>query len=273
MKRMILTVAVAVAVALMIAGCGGGGGTKTVSKPISRTPTGGSITGLPSGHMLASGTLAPGKSLPVLDARGMRTTVSCPVGGAACRITVASDGTATYTGGRPTVATRPIPGNDDNGGTPVTGSPIPGLPSGYTLSPPGTVIYPAGTSRSLRDSNDRIIATISCPSSGAACRIIIASDGTATYTGGRPTFALAPDPGNGDDGGNGDGSTLTDPTASRSAWERDFLADWPSINNWSAFQGLDPWILPAGATLSETLTWTGGSFRGTWNGTQHTSTL
>ncbi len=39
----------------------------------------------------------------------MRTTLTCPAGGAACMITVASDGTATFTGGSPAVGTAPIP--------------------------------------------------------------------------------------------------------------------------------------------------------------------
>ena len=39
----------------------------------------------------------------------MRTTLTCPAGGAPCMITVASDGMATFTGGSPAVATEPIP--------------------------------------------------------------------------------------------------------------------------------------------------------------------
>ena len=110
MKTKIL--AAVLAVALMLAGCGGG--TKTASTPPpTPTPTPEPepepVKGLPSDHTLVSGTIPAGEIRTILEADGTRTTVTCPAGGDPCMITVASDGTATFTGGSPAVGTAPIP--------------------------------------------------------------------------------------------------------------------------------------------------------------------
>ena len=81
------------------------GGTPALATAPIRFP----VTGLPSGHTLETGTIPAGESRTILEADGMRTTVTCPAGGAACMITVASDGTATFTGGTPALATAFIP--------------------------------------------------------------------------------------------------------------------------------------------------------------------
>ena len=108
MKTMIL--AVALAVALMLAGCGGGGGSRIASTPTPEPePTPEPVKGLPDDHTLETGTIPAGEMRTILEADGMRTTVTCPAGGDPCVITVASDGTATFTGGSPAVATAPIP--------------------------------------------------------------------------------------------------------------------------------------------------------------------
>ena len=173
MKQVLMAVAAA-GVLMLVVGCGGE--LAKIGDIIGGIPA--PVTGLPSGHTLTSGTIPPGESRTILQSGGMRTTITCPSGGAACNVTVAPNGTATYTGGRPAVATAPIPGDGD---------PPPG---GGGVIPPGLSI-------------------------------------------------------------------------SRSAWERGFLADWPSINNWSAFRGLQPWIPPSGARIS-TGFWLSGTFQGSF---------
>ena len=174
--KMLMALAVA-GVLMLVAGCSGEI-VELAKDFVGRIPA--PLTGLPSGHTLTSGTIPPGESRTILQSGGMRTTITCPSGGAACMVTVASNGTATYTGGRPAVVTAPIPG----GG----------------VIPPGLSV-------------------------------------------------------------------------SRSAWERDFLANWPSINNWSAFQGVQPWIPSSEARSDTYYSNSVGSWRGTLDGTPVSGTV
>ena len=80
----------------------------------------------------------------------MRTTVSCPAGGDPCMITVASDGTGTFTGGSPAVATAPIPEPisepEPEPFSPVSSAPwIQEPPEGWAYS------YPTDTASNARE--------------------------------------------------------------------------------------------------------------------------
>ena len=119
MKRMLMALAIA-GVLMLAAGCGGGGskGGSVAGMPSTPTPTPTTptpepeptpepVTGLPEYHTLETGTIRASNTRIILEANGMRTTVTCPPEGDDCMVTVASDGTATFTGGRPTVVTEP----------------------------------------------------------------------------------------------------------------------------------------------------------------------
>ena len=128
---------------------------------------------LPPGHGLAAGEIrvAPGASRELGN-----VVVSCPVDGAACVVTVATDGTASYAriGGVPNVAA-------------AYGSWS--LPPGHGLSA-GEIRVVPGASRALGN------VVVSCPAGSAACVVTIAADGSASYarTGGVPTVAVAHGP-------------------------------------------------------------------------------
>ena len=147
-----------------LAGCGGGSG-KTAAT-------------LPSMPVMAPGdsTLTPGvTSIPpggrqmVGEDGGARTFATCPDDGPACVLTVAEDGSATFTGGTPTFATY----------TPITG-----LPEVLTLEP-GTLS--PGQSRVLQETAG-MRTLLTCPAGGDPCVISIGPDGPES-TGGAPTVA------------------------------------------------------------------------------------
>ena len=145
-----------------------GSATFTGGEPMFATYT--TITGLPEGHSLASGTIPAGESRTVRDADGMRTVVTCPADGDACMVSVGDDGAAEATGGAPTVAT-------------ISYTTITGLPEGHSLAS-GTI--PAGQSRTVRDA-DGMRTVVTCPADGDACMVSVGDDGRAEATGGVPT--------------------------------------------------------------------------------------
>ena len=157
--------AASVGMLVALAACGGGGGGPVVSP--GPVPGQNPLLSLPSSHGLAAGsriTLAPGAS----EEHG-NVVVSCPSSGDACVVIVAADGTATYdrTGGIPAVA-------------PAYGSWA--LPTGHGLAAGSRITLAPGAS----EEHGNVV--VSCPSSGDACVVIVAADGTATYdrTGGIP---------------------------------------------------------------------------------------
>lgn len=127
----------------------------------------GDLARLPSGHSLESGTIDAGESQVVADANGMRTTVMCPADGEDCVIAVADDGSATATGGEPTVTTISYTAIE--------------LPDGHQLMA-GTI--PAGETRVALDANGRR-TVVTCPGGddAAACAVTL-TDGGAESTGG-----------------------------------------------------------------------------------------
>ena len=185
MKETIL--ALALAGALMLAGCGGGSKTATMSggpavggggggggggtPTPTPTPTPMPITGLPDNHTLTSRTIPAGGTMVI--GRGSWVYISCPAGGADCVITVAADGTATSTGGTPTIMRSEDPGPTDTPGTPLFG-----LPDGHTLS---SRTIPAGATVVIGANS-----SLSCPSGGEACVIAVSDSGSARSTGGTP---------------------------------------------------------------------------------------
>ena len=175
--------ALLVAVALMLAGCGGSSKTASIGPPPPPPPPDPvPITGLPTGHTLTSGTIPAGGTRTVAEAGGIRTTLTCPAGGAACNIMVASDGSVTSTGGEPTVATVRV---EPDPPPPVA---IEGLPTDHRLA---SGVIPAGELRVIHDgANGR--TTLTCPADGEDCNIMVASDGSATSTGGTPIVQIVP---------------------------------------------------------------------------------
>ena len=125
---------------------------------------------LPGGHGLATGeiTVAPG----AMQEHG-NVVVWCPAGGAACVLTVAVDGTATYdrTGGMPSFTA--APGSQE-------------LPGGHGLATGEITVAPGA----MQEHGNVVVW---CPAGGAACVLTVAVDGTATYdrTGGMPSFTAA----------------------------------------------------------------------------------
>ncbi len=123
--------------------------------------------GLPSGHGVSAGeiTVPAGAS----EEHG-NIVVTCPPGGDACVVTVATDGTAEYarTGGVPSVMAAYDPW---------------GLPSGHGVSA-GEITVPAGAS----EEHGNVVMT--CPAGGGACVVRVLADGAAEYarTGAVPTF-------------------------------------------------------------------------------------
>ena len=140
------------------------GGTPTV------TPALGSVD-LPGGH----GIFADTYTIPAGDIRELgNVKVSCPSGGMACVLTVASSTAATgsypQTGGTP--AFNPALGSVD-------------LPTGHAIDA-DTYTLQAGDTRELGN------VDVSCPSGGMACVLTVASSTAATgsypQTGGTPAF-------------------------------------------------------------------------------------
>ncbi len=175
MRTRILAALAAALCVMVLAACGGGGGgNPVVSKPQPTEPTdpspSGVTIGLPEHHGLSAGEIrvAPGASRELGN-----VVVSCPAGGAACVVTVAANGTASYdrTGGMPTVMAAYGSWN---------------LPPGHGLSA-GEIRVAPGASRELGN------VVVSCPAGGAACVVTVAADGTASYerTGGVPTVMAA----------------------------------------------------------------------------------
>ena len=168
--RMIRTFCVIVALfGLVLTGCGGGGVGSVMRPPVVENGMQETLR-LPVGHGLTAGeiTVQPGAS-----AEHGNVVVSCPAGGAACVVTVAADGMASYerTGGVPTVmaalATWDLPDSH-------------GLTAGEITVQPGA---------SAEHGN----VVVSCPAGGAACVVTVAADGMASYerTGGVPTVMAA----------------------------------------------------------------------------------
>ena len=161
---------VAMVAVTLLAGCGGGGSGEGNVRPATPDPT----VLLPAGHGIPAGmyTVEPGTT----EEYG-NVAVSCPTGGMACVVNVASsDGaTATYeeAGGTPTVEV-------------VTG--MVNLPSGHAIPAASYTIEP-GTTEEYGN------VAVSCPSGGMACVVNVASSdaATATYeqTGGTPTIETA----------------------------------------------------------------------------------
>lgn len=128
----------------------------------------GDLARLPSGHSLRSGTIDAGESQVVADANGMRTTVMCPADGEDCVIAVADDGSATATGGEPTVTTISYTAIE--------------LPDGHQLMA-GTI--PAGETRVALDANGRR-TVVTCPGGddAEACAVTLTADGAESTGGG-----------------------------------------------------------------------------------------
>ena len=129
---------------------------------------------LPGGH----GIFADTYTIPAGNTRVLgNVNVSCPSGGRACVLTVASGGATAgsyaRTGGTPTV--EPAVETVD-------------LPSGHGI-PPNTYTIPAGATEEHGN------VAISCPAGGMACVVIVTSPAAATgtyqLTGGEPAFAPA----------------------------------------------------------------------------------
>ena len=131
------------------------------------TPVRADLT-LPENHGLGAGrfTIAPGASQ-----RSGNVELLCPANGPACRVSVESDGTAIYEGGRPTVMPTRAALN---------------LPANHGLGAGGITIAPGASQRSGN-------VEFSCPDNGPACEVVIASDGSAAYlqTGGMPIVMAA----------------------------------------------------------------------------------
>ena len=123
---------------------------------------------LPENHGLGAGrfAIAPGASQ-----RSGNVELLCPANGPACRVSIESDGTAIYEGGRPTVM--------------PTRAALP-LPENHDLGAGGITIAPGASQRSGN-------VEFSCPAGGPACEVVVASDGSAEYlqTGGMPTIMAA----------------------------------------------------------------------------------
>ena len=125
---------------------------------------------LPLGHEVPAGeevTVQPGGTKTF----GQTTTVTCPMGGAACELMVDASAEASYYGGRPEVMVTPTPFGD--------------LPLGHKL--------PAGSRAPLPPGGEETVdgTTITCPMGGAACQLMVSADGMASYYGGRPMVTVA----------------------------------------------------------------------------------
>ena len=167
MRRVMTQSALVFASVLMIVALAGCGGSKTAATLMP-------VTGLPEDRPpLQPGTtsLSPGERGTVGEADGVRTVATCPDDGPACVVTVAADGSVSFTGGEPTFATY----------TPITG-----LPEGALE--PGTFSLSPGENRPVGGA-DGMRTLLTCPSGGEACVVTVGEDGAAASTGGAPTVA------------------------------------------------------------------------------------
>ena len=166
-RKYMTAFAAAALVAVAVSACGGG-------PPNNGPPPPPPTVSLPAGHEIPADTY----TIPAGDERELgNVTVSCPSGGMACVLTVASStaetGTYERTGGKPTfmavLGTVDLPGGHDVGA------------DTYTI--------PAG------DDREHGNVTVSCPANGRACDLTVASStaetGTYPKTGGTPTVAPA----------------------------------------------------------------------------------
>ncbi len=178
MRRTIAQSALVFASVLLIialAGCGGSGKKAAPPAPAPMPVT----LELPDGHDLETVVIVAG-GRETIEAGGNRYTLSCPVGGEACSITVAENGAATYaaTGGTPTVS-----------GPTVIMRDLAGLPGGHGLA---TGEIAAGRSSTRYDAGRTIVVTCPGGEDAAACSLTVAEDGAVTYaaTGGTPTVRV-----------------------------------------------------------------------------------
>ena len=168
-KIQLSLLAIGASFSVALSGCGGGGGSSgPVIGPEDTTIV---VPGMPSNHGLSEGsiTVQPGAS----EKRG-NVILSCPAGGPACVVSVAADGTVEYerTGGMPSV---------------MAASESLTIPEVHGLSEGSITVQPGAS-----EEHGNVI--LSCPASGVACVLTIATDGMVTYarTGGTPTFMLIP---------------------------------------------------------------------------------
>ena len=172
-----LSLAAAVLFVVALVGCGGGSSglvRDTGPIPPGGTEEHGNVerAGVPSNHGLGAMdafTIPPGST----EERG-NVEVSCPAGGPACMVSVASDGSVLYerTGGMPSV---------------VAASESLAISSAHGLSAGSITVQPGA-------SEEHGNVLLSCPASGGACVLAVAADGMVTYarTGGMPAFMLIP---------------------------------------------------------------------------------
>ena len=173
MGRKIKLSLLAIGVSLLVAlsGCGGGGGSSGPVIGPSQEDTTIVVPGMPSNHGLSEGsiTVQPGAST-----EHGNVILSCPAGGVACVLTIATDGMVAYarTGGMPSVMFA---------SESLTIPEVHGLSEGLITVQPGA-------------SEEHGNVILSCPASGVACVLTIATDGMVAYarTGGTPTFMLIP---------------------------------------------------------------------------------
>ena len=146
-----------------LAGCGGGSGKTAALMPVM----------VPENSPLEPGpvTIRAGERKTVGEADGVRTVATCPAGGEDCVVTVAEDGSATFTGGEPTVET-------------ISYTTITGLPDGHTLTEDTTIR--AGMFRVVQKTDD-MRTLVTCPADGPDCVVTVGEDGAAQSTGGTPT--------------------------------------------------------------------------------------
>ena len=151
------------ATALLVAGCGGGGSNARVAAP-SSTPSDMSIE-LPDGHGVAAGDymITAGSTMKVAGVR-----FSCPAGDDNCGVTVMADGTAKYSGGKPSAALIMAIK----------------LPAGHGIAE-AEATHMVAAGETLKIAGVRF----SCPTGGEACNIQVTTDGRfdVEYSGSVPT--------------------------------------------------------------------------------------
>ena len=169
MRRAMTQSALVFASVLMIvalAGCGGGSGKTAATVPSMPVTAPGDTTLTPGVT-----SIPPGGRQMVGEDGGVRTFATCPDDGPACVLTVAEDGSATFTGGTPELTTY----------TPITG-----LPEGPHMLESGTLS--PGESRVVQETAG-MRTLLTCPAGGEDCVVTVGEDGAATATGGAPTVA------------------------------------------------------------------------------------